>query len=422
MGKELKTIYELFCDYTEKEIDDVIESLSSDEKILLFLRYGDDFHKPVTSDEWDSEKSKKFYNYIIPKISRRLNKNRKQMIISEDKTDLEQVLKAIQATHINNVDYSSQLLKMLKQGTTGSEMCETLNISSRQLCDELLKLKNNGIAYSKEYGSNGSIFYHRISSVRNLNIYNNATAQNDRTIAFDKRKNELKVLAISDLHFGNELERIDLVNRAFNYCIKNNINIILCGGDIIDGTFTKAKQKISDPREQVEYFMKNYPQDKNILTFSVAGDHDLDAFYKSSLNIIEVCENFRHDVVIGGFNNAIININDDKIQLYHHIMYGRLIKTSAPIILHGHSHKYFTSFVDDVLNITLPTLSNIFQPMPTVLELEFSFKNGYITEVIVKQIYFDSQDILLNESVHKIKTHSKNNQDAVKKKALKKTC
>lgn len=54
--------------------------------------------------------------------------------------------------------------------------------------------------------------------------------------------------------------------------------------------------------------------------------------------------------------------------------------------------------------------------MPTVLELQFSFKSGYMTEVIIKQIYFDSQDILLCESVHKIKTHFIKNQYDVMKK------
>lgn len=53
----------------------------------------------------------------------------------------------------------------------------------------------------------------------------------------------MKLLAISDLHFRNELERINLINRAFNYCTKNGINIILCGGNFIDGNYNKGTQK-----------------------------------------------------------------------------------------------------------------------------------------------------------------------------------
>ena len=74
----------------------------------------------------------------------------------------------------------------------------------------------------------------------------------------------MKFLLISDLHFGNELENLKLIDRAYNYCIKNGINIILCGGDFIDGSFSKGSQKITDLYDQIEYFIKNYPQDKNI--------------------------------------------------------------------------------------------------------------------------------------------------------------
>lgn len=62
-------------------------------------------------------------------------------------------------------------------------------------------------------------------------------------IITELQENNLKLLVISDLHFGNELERIDLVNRAYNYCIKNNIHIILCTGDIVDGSYSSGVQK-----------------------------------------------------------------------------------------------------------------------------------------------------------------------------------
>lgn len=423
MIKTLKTIYELFCNYTEKEIEDVIENLSSDDKLLIYLRYGDDFHNPVTSKDWDSEKTKKFYGHVIPKINRQLSNNRKQMLVSKEKSNLGQVLETIPAPiYISNIDYSSKIYDMLERGVSSSEMCKRLNISSNQLYDELLKLKNKGIAYSRKYFSDGSITYRRISAHRNLNSHNKEILEANRTIFFNKSGDKLKALVISDLHFGNELERIDLVNRAFNYCKKNNINIILCGGDIIDGCFSMGKQKISNPHEQLEYFMKNYPQDKNILTFSVGGDHDSSALCMASVDMITAFENFRHDFVMCGYSNAIINVNNDKIQLYHHNRGGRLIFTSAPIVLHGHSHKYFVKVVNNVLHITLPTLSNIMQPMPTALELEFSFINGYIDNVIVKQIYFDSQDILLSEFVHKVEDRTENNQEDVMRKTLENNC
>ena len=77
-----------------------------------------------------------------------------------------------------------------------------------------------------------------------------------------------------------------IYNGAKNYCIKNDIHIILCGGDLIDGSFSKGSQKISDLYQQIDYFIKNYPHDDSILTFGVAGDHDLSALGKFSINMM----------------------------------------------------------------------------------------------------------------------------------------
>ena len=208
----------------------------------------------------------------------------------------------------------------------------------------------------------------------------------------------MKFLLISDLHFGNEFENLGLIDRAYNYCIKNRINIILCGGDFIDGSFSKSPQKITDLYDQIEYFIKNYPQDKNILTFGVAGDHDFSTLKRASLDIIEICNNRRHDIIIGGYNNAEINIKNDKIHLFHNILGGRMHSAQAPIILCGHLHKYMTQQKNNSLYITLPTLSNINQQMPSALELDVSFSKGYISSTVIKHLYFGTQDFVLSES------------------------
>ena len=44
MGRKLQTIYEYFCDYSEKEIDEMIYSLSLEEKLVIRDRYGNDLH------------------------------------------------------------------------------------------------------------------------------------------------------------------------------------------------------------------------------------------------------------------------------------------------------------------------------------------------------------------------------------------
>ena len=389
MGRKIQSIYEYLCNYTEKEIDDIICDLSFEEKALIKDRYGDDLHNPVKTANFTQEKSKKFYN-LIPKM---------RLLLAEKK------LRSLEAKPLGNteLDFKNQLLELIKNNETNEEICKMLNINMQQLYNSLLDLKNTGTMISRKYYSDGSIKYKQIytfDELRKINIFTQ-----DRAIITDSKENNFKFLIISDLHFGNQSERLDLINRAYNYCIKNGINIILSGGDLIDGAYSKVEQKISDLYNQIEYFIKNYPHDKNILTFSVAGDHDLSAFTQGSLNLIEMCNNFRHDIIIGGYNNTGINIKNDQILLQHYILGGYIRKTEAPLILLGHYHKYTARMKDNSLNVTIPSLSDINQSLPSALELELNFSKGYIYNAIIKHIYFGNQDVVLSESAFDLLTN-----------------
>lgn len=376
----LQSIYEYFSNYSEEKINAVINSLSEEEKALIKERYGSDLHNPKPSENWNKDLSKSFYNFLIPKIRKLLAQEK--VVTHEEKID--------------ETNYIPRLIAMIKEQKTGNEICEELHITPEKLTADLLNLKNNGFTYYRKYYSNGNIRYNGVNSIYNLKDLKNMSQ--DRTIITDAEDNSLKVLLISDLHFGNDLERIDLINKAFDYCVKNGIHLIFCGGDIIDGTYTAGSQKITDVYKQAEHFIKNYPSDKSILTFSVAGDHDISALNEQCLNLIDLCNNYRHDFIIGGYNNMTINLKNDKIQLFHHINNGSLIETGSPIILHGHSHQYKITIINNKLNIIIPSLSNINQPMPTALELELTFYKGYIRNASVKQINLENNDIILNEA------------------------
>lgn len=392
MEKRLQTIYEYFKGYTKEEIDKVLSSLSEEEKRIITLRYGTDLCNPTTSPEWTLETSKKFYSNLVPKLKRLLNKAKDSINGQDNET-----IKKIFNEESNNVtiDYSDLIYRLIIEEKTNHEICEILEISNEQLYQELLKLKNKGISFSRKYYSDAHISYNGCATISQLK---NLINDQDRIIITKPNENNLKILVISDLHFGNSKERIDLINRAYNYCIKNNINLILCGGDLIDGTYSHEPQKLSNPHDQVEHFIKNYPSDPSIITFGVAGDHDISALHDSYINIIDACQNYRHDIVIGGYNNSLIYLKNDAIHMYHHINQGFIRQTAAPIILHGHSHKFTTEVRNNALQITLPSLSDITKSIPTVLELNITFLNGLIKYTNVKQIYFADKDYVLSES------------------------
>jgi len=392
MNKKIKNIYEYFCEYSEEEINNVISNLSIEEKLLIKERYGNDLHNPITSSNFTRERSLKYYSSLVPKIKKLLTEERKRMQLNDE------------------MNLKIQLMHLINEKKSKVEICEILHINNKQLYDLLLDLKNNGQMLLRKYYSNGSIQYKLIKTFQSLT----ATYSQDKTIITEPDENKMTFLVMSDLHFGNSLERLDLINRAYNYCIKNGINIILLGGDLIDGTFTKEEQKVSNLSEQIEYFIKNYPYDKNILNIGVAGDHDFSAFTSEGLNIIYALNNYRHDIAIGGFNNTGVNIKNDQILLFHSIASGNLRNTKAPIVLHGHSHKYKTNVEYDKLHITIPSLSNIMNCMPTALELNIIFNKGYITNANVKQIYFGNKDIVLNESEFDLLTNREINYEPIR--------
>ena len=290
-----------------------------------------------------------------------------------------------------------KLIELINEGKTCNEICHILNISNKQLYNNLTILQNKGFYYKRKYYSNGAIVYEPIKSIKKINEF---YTSNESSIITDSNELELKVLLISDLHYGNEFERNDLVDRAFNYCIKNDIHIIFLCGDMIDGTFSHVEQDISNVYEQIEHFVKDYPFDKNILTFSVGGNHDENGLRKSEQNIIEILRNYRHDIIISSYNNFFIDIKNDQIQLFHITHKSKVIKSKSSIVLYGHCHKYSCEQEKSkILHIYVPSLSdlNFNQPMPTAIQMTLQFDKGYIYDTYLNQIYFGNEDYILNE-------------------------
>ena len=119
------------------------------------------------------------------------------------------------------------------------------------------------------------------------------------------------------------------------------------------------------------------------------------------------------------------NIKNDKIHLYHHINGGNLVRFNAPIIFHGHLHNYITKQEKNTLDITIPSLSDINSSLPSALEVNLSFKKGYIEETQIKQIFFGTKDIILNEElfsfniINKIQNDKINNEEDFTLKRIK---
>ena len=302
---------------------------------------------------------------------------------------------------------TKKLLRLINEGKTCNEICEILHITNKQLYIKLTNLRNKGYHTERNFYDNGDIIYNLVSRMGSLkNLYTDFETKinmSDETKTFE-------CLLVSDLHFGSELERLDLIDRAFNYCVNEGIHIIFNCGDLIDGTFGSEKN-IIDTEKQIKHFIKDYPFEKNIITFGVCGDHDISCFNNNNLDITEIIRNYRHDIKIHNYNNSIVNIKSDKILLYHKIVCGKMFSVkNISLILNGHIHKYIVNYLktdQTILNISIPSLSDINSSLPTALKMTLNFKDEHIDEIMLKQIFFGDKTYILNEHHYDINNKKK---------------
>lgn len=75
-GRRVRTIYEIFKEFSHEEVDYVITLLPEDTRHLLYERYGNDLDYPIINNEFKGLNYQKFYSSLLPKM-RRLLKTRK---------------------------------------------------------------------------------------------------------------------------------------------------------------------------------------------------------------------------------------------------------------------------------------------------------------------------------------------------------
>lgn len=342
-------IYNFFHEYSMQELDLALNELSASEYRDLEEIFDD---HGVNMLKYHEDRSLGKLSVYL-KFLQIIEKNRRNGIISMN-------------------ELTTKIMDMVNSGKCNKEICEELDIDYKTLYYELKKVK-----YFK----------------RN---YNKNSLEN---IVFSNNESEVRFLVISDLHFGNSLENIEVINRAFNYAKSRGTNVILCCGDFIDGTFSRGKKIVELYFKQFEHFALNYPYDKDIVTFGVGGNHDYSIKLKNDFDFIKFCKMYRDDVVVKSYADSILNLGEDTILLHHDIEGFQKVNKLSKIVLNGHRHRYSANYINNKksLNIYVPTLSNLVQVVPETLELDLNIENDIIVNVNVKEICFGNRDIILSE-------------------------
>ena len=329
-------------------------------------------------------------------------------------------------------DLSFKVLSLIEDGYTINSICELLNLSHKQLYNVFRGLRQLGMEFNKKYYYDGEVAY----SLKKDLVWD--TKKHNVNIITSPLCNEFRAMIISDLHIGNELESVAAWNKIMDYCVINNIHIIIIGGDFLDGINigNKSLKRHQHPLEQMRYAISNYPFDKSILNFVVLGNHDVDSLTSYGMDFATYLRNFRPDIVPLGYGHGRINVKNDKIFVTHPIGItndNNFELSNNYLIFKGHHHTN-KSIIGNTGNasICIPTLSNLFTSednfLPGAMIMNAKFNNGLFEFVYIENLLINNKVNVVSSLQYSItQTKDKNfdgkikhEEDFEKRKILKK--
>lgn len=271
-------------------------------------------------------------------------------------------------------DTNKKLLQLIIKNYSNDEICKTMNITKKELKRRIESLKYEGFNITKSYNYSGTQNY----------IFNKERLGSEEitTIHNDTNKDHFKAIAIADTHIGHSKYNMKYLDLIYNYCKKNNINIVLHCGDLMHG----HKQFALNPQQQLETVLERYPYDPSILTFLAFGNHEETFLEQYGINLKTVIERNREDIIPLGYGECIIKIDSVKDEIVmSHINHSF---ESNGVRLSGHSHRY--KFIADDYNplINVPTLSDFLHTndFPGAVEIYLESCNDKIRHLMLKHL------------------------------------
>lgn len=138
--RKTKTIYQILENYgTKEEIDQEIESLSEHEKSVIYRRYNNDLTSDKQPNDIPNDIKKEFYQNIIPKMKRHLQKKKRKQIMPKDNIE-DNNKEAIQV--VPKQDEYTEILERIKT-INFSDMLKVLSIKEAIIVSLRLGLIDN---------------------------------------------------------------------------------------------------------------------------------------------------------------------------------------------------------------------------------------------------------------------------------------
>ena len=298
-----------------------------------------------------------------------------------------------------------ELYELLKQEVTLLDLANHLNVSPKQAYNRVQTLKNQGYNIYRKDFSTGDIQF---------SIINHLVDDDSKNILYTlPDTNILRVIVLSDTHIGNSLQRLDVLDETYNYCIKHNIHTIFNCGDLLNGLLPSKTGSIiiKDYEKQIDLFLKSYPFDPNIINFTLLGNHDKD-FFNGGLDLRQILNIGRYDIKILNYEDALIKVKNDKIRLIHPTDNTfSTFANNSKIIFRGHSHESKVKTVGgpNVFCVYVPTCCDMLYQegygYPGIYDVLISFNNkGVIDELTLISLIYIDKFVKVGEFSHKFLT------------------
>lgn len=276
---------------------------------------------------------------------------------------------------------NQKLLELIVENKSLEEIGLILNLSKKQIKNRLIMLKNQGFNIQRNFYYNGQTRY----------VLSKELPTNMITI-FDVDSDLFRAVAISDLHIGSKLDNLNYLKMVYEYCLNNDIHIIINGGDLIQGTL--GPRKFSKVEAQIEYLLENYPYDEAILNFITLGNHDSDLLKTTGLDLHQILLDQREDLISLGYGINKLKIGDDKITLAH--IAADLRSVSARLKITGHGHRFQFKVKHHEPTLFLPTLSDEIKDgfLPGMVEINLIMEKDVFKKAIFRHFIIQKSQIL----------------------------
>ena len=215
-------------------------------------------------------------------------------------------------SHESEID-NDLLSKLFEGAFTTLDLINITNYSKEEIIESLKRLKLK-VNISNNHKKTIPVIYTINEPLISTGI--NTEIHNDKKV--------FNLLVTSDWHLKPEIEfskTLNYVDSLYNYCVLNNINLIINLGDFLDIKLddTRFNQYTSNMK-LLEKIIELFPKDRSINHAILGGNHDM-RMLKLGIDPLKYLEDNRFDFINLGYNDATIsfvNSNSSEYIGIHH--------------------------------------------------------------------------------------------------------